>query len=138
MTTLWKAMLHQLESGLSEAALQQLRALGHCPDSFPRSGLAKFAARQAASASKPPRFVLRVRAAAKVRWGHDGVATKVACAILEANGLPIAVIKLASKQSHKKGYRFTGCRKLRLRFDHVSAAKGNDKGKVPLTKLEAP
>ena len=134
MTSHWKRMLDQLTAGLSEEARQLLHDLGQRHSCFPPMALAKFATKKQ-GAMGPHHFVLRVRAT-KFRWRHDGVLAVLQRAILEANGLPIAVIKLSMSKSHKKGRNFEGSRKLRLHFDHGSAVKGHNGVSAALSKSE--
>jgi len=126
MTALWKAMLAQLTPGLGDEARRLLHALGQRPGCFPQTGLLKFGRPGAeAGAVGPQRFVLRVRAEG-LRWRHSGVSAWVDSAVLEANGLPVALVKLASAKANKKGRRFRGSRRLHLHFDHAASAVKGD------------
>lgn len=126
MTALWKSMLDQLSTGLSEEARRLLNDLGQHHDRIAPAGLARFKARRSAvCAPVVPRFLLRLRAS-KIRWRHDGVLAKLQSAVLEADGLPVAVVRLSTLKSHKKGNGFAGSKKIRLHFDHESAVKNRN------------
>jgi len=137
MTALWKGMLDQLTTGLTGEARRLLRDLGQHHDRIAPAGLARFkAGSRAPCAPVTPRFLLRLRAS-KICWRHDGVLAKLQGAVLEADGLPIAVVRLSTLKPHRKGGGFAGSKKLRLHFDHASAVKIRNQVEVILSKSSA-
>jgi len=138
MIGLWQRAWIELTSGLSDDAHELLRSLRIRKDVVCSSGeLSRFSAKS--SQHGRPRIVLRVEAT-RVRWRHAGLRIAHKSCVLEANGVPIARVKLKTTRSHKKGGRFEGAKNFSLLFDHEGAVKGEALLSGALTKdaIEAP